>query len=66
MSDTDLTQTIADAAINPASASGDGFSVTQHNLKDLIAADKHLAGKTAVAGRGLGIKFNKIKAPGTV
>jgi hypothetical protein len=47
MADEDLTETIADNAAAPASVSGDAGSMTQHNLTDLIAADKYLASKRA-------------------
>jgi hypothetical protein len=35
----DLKTVIEENAAGPAQASGDGQSVTQHNIKDLIEAD---------------------------
>ena len=46
----DLSDTIEEAAQDPQSASKDGITATSHPLPDLIAADKYLAGKTAVEG----------------
>ena len=62
----DLDSTIRDNAQGPKRASGDSGSIEQHSLADQIAADKHLAGKAAVAGKGLGIKLAKISPGGTV
>ncbi len=65
-----MTDTIENAieqnAAGPKKASGDSGSIEQHSLADQIAADKHLAGKAAVAGKGLGIKLAKISPGGTV
>jgi len=61
-----LDNTIRENAAGPRKASGDSGSIEQHSLADQIAADKHLAGKTAVAGKGLGIKLVKISPGGTV
>jgi hypothetical protein len=47
MTDDDLSETIAENAAAPASVTGDSGSMTQHNLRDLIAADKYLAAKRA-------------------
>ena len=62
----DLDNTIRENATGPRKASGDSGSIEQHSLADQIAADKHLAGKAAVAGKGLGIKLAKISPGGTV
>jgi hypothetical protein len=43
----DLKTVIEESASGPAQASVDGQSVTQHNIKDLIEADKYLAQKAA-------------------
>jgi len=61
-----LDSTIRDNAAGPKRAKGDAGEMEQHSLKDQIAADKHLAGKNATAGKGLGIKLAKIKPGGTV
>jgi len=63
----EITDAIESNATGPASASGDGQSVTQHSLADQILADKYLRSKSATdthADRGL--KFNKFVPPGTI
>ncbi|TWT71524.1 hypothetical protein Pan14r_38340 [Crateriforma conspicua] len=62
MSD-NLNDEIRDNAKGPVKASGDAGSVEQHKLTDQIAADKHLAGKKAVAKSHRGLRFNKIVPP---
>jgi hypothetical protein len=63
----DLSTAIEQSAAGPAQASGDGQSVTQHNIKDLIEADKYLAKKTAVAASKLGgMRCFKISPPGAI
>lgn len=57
----DLSQAIADAAALPKSATGDNGSATQHDLGQLIEADRYLAEK---AKRGVGFRFRKIVAGG--
>lgn len=44
-----LEEQLRQAASAPAEASNETGSVKQHNLKDLIELDKHLAGKSAAA-----------------
>lgn len=46
----DFTEQIEDAANNPQATSGDSGSVTERSIPDLIAADKYLAEKAALAG----------------
>lgn len=62
----DLTEAIKTAAAGPAKATGDGISVEQHKLTDLIAASNHLAAQAAVKKKGRGFIFNKLEPPGTV
>jgi len=57
---------IKNNAESPAFATGDSGSIKQHNLKDQIAADKHLASKAAMSVAGVGLKFIKFKPGGTV
>ena len=59
----DLDKTIAENAQGPKRAQGDSGSVEQHDLKDQIAADRHLASKEA-AKKGLGVKMTKVVPPG--
>lgn len=56
--------TLKEALENPASVSVDGQSVSQHNLKDLIEADRYLSSKAAVRGRKIGVRFFKFKRGG--
>lgn len=58
-----LEDEIRENAKGPAKASGDAGSVEQHKLTEQIAADKHLAGKIAVAKPHRGLRFNKIVPP---
>jgi hypothetical protein len=59
-----LQETIRENAAGPAKAAGDAGSVEQHKLSEQIAADKHLAGKQAVAKPSRGLRFNKLVPPG--
>ena len=59
----DLAEQIAAAAALPKSATGDNGSATQHDLSQLIEADRYLAGKKR---QGPGIKFSKIVPGGTI
>jgi hypothetical protein len=59
----ELKDQIRENASGPAKASGDAGSVEQHKLTDQIAADKHLAGKEAVAKSHRGLRFNKLVPP---
>jgi hypothetical protein len=63
MSD-NLDTTIQEAAEGPASVSTDAGTVTSHNLKDLIEADRYLASKRAAATRRRGIRVSKIVTSG--
>jgi hypothetical protein len=58
---TDLSATIAQAATEPASATGDNGSATNRPLAELILADQYLASKTK---RGPGFRISKIVAGG--
>lgn len=64
MADEDLKQTITDNAKAPAEAQTDNVRVKQQPLKDVIEADKYLAGKNAAAKNHRGLYFNQIKPPG--
>ena len=44
----DLSETIADSAQNPRSATVDGVTAEQQPLPDQVKADQYLAGKEAV------------------
>ena len=64
MSETSLDNTIRENAAGPKRAKGDSGEMEQHSLKDQIAADKHLAGKDALARKGLGIRMVKLSPSG--
>lgn len=67
MSETGIGDTVLkSAATTPASASVDGQSASQHNLKDQIEVDKYLASKAASQKTGLGIKLVKLVPHGSV
>jgi hypothetical protein len=59
--DTELQATIAQAATEPFSATGDNGSATGRSLAELIEADRYLAGRKK---RGPGFKMFKIVASG--
>ena len=62
---TDLSSTIQQKATEPESAEADGVRVKQRPLKDLIEADKHLAGKTATGGTSPRLLVNRLVPPGS-
>ena len=61
----DLTEVIKRNAEGPAEATGDSGSMRQHSLPDQIAADKYLAGKSAMSSGSMGLRRRKIVPPGT-
>ncbi len=60
----DLETEIETVADGPAAMSGDAGSMSQHNLKDLIAADRYLQTKGAIRNRRLGIRISRMIPPG--
>ena len=62
----DLENTIRESASGPAKASGDGTSIEQHRLSDVIEADKHLGNKAAGRNPIKALTRVKIVPPGTV
>ena len=60
----DLSETIRKNAEGPASASGDGTSIQQHSLRQLIDSDKHLARKAAGRNPMKALTRVKIVPPG--
>lgn len=61
---TDLGDTIADAASTPSSASSDGQSVSARPLADIVEADRYLRSKEAASKPGRGLRFTKLRPPG--
>jgi len=53
---------IEEALTEPQSASGDGQSINNRSLADMIAADKYLANKRARSGTGF--KITQLTPPG--
>jgi antitoxin (DNA-binding transcriptional repressor) of toxin-antitoxin stability system len=60
----DLSNDIAQQAVEPIAAAVDGQSATGRPVADLIAADQYLAGKAAARRRRRGIRFTKLTTPG--
>lgn len=62
----EIKDAIVDNATGPRKVDGDEASVEQHNLRDQIAADKHVASSDGVAKKHRGIRMTKLISPGTV
>jgi len=62
----DLSSQIQSLANSPAEVSGDAGSVKQRPVSELIEADRYLASKAAIANPLKGLRFAKIKPPGSV
>ena len=62
----ELRRAILENAKGPKRVEGDSGSVEQHSLKDQIEAERFLQSKKATQKPGLGIRFTKIAADGTV
>ena len=59
----DLSTAITTAAGNPKRVRGDEGEVENHDIKDLIEADKHLSANTTVNNTGFGLKVARAKMP---
>lgn len=59
-----MDQVLQQAVNNPLSATIDGQSISQHNLKDLIEFDKYMESKKASRGKKLGIRLFKVQRGG--
>jgi hypothetical protein len=66
MAESPLESAIETNAAGPKKAAGDDGSMEQHSLPDLIAADEHLANKTASRRSKLPIRVGKFIPGGTV
>ena len=65
----DLQDTISENAQGPAEARGDEGSMRQHPLPDQIAADKHIAAKSALSDstkKTIGVRLIGLVPPGAV
>ncbi len=61
---TDIVDNIQEIAQQPAAAAGDGQSVTQRPIADLIAADKYARGNDVHRDATMGLRFGRIIPPG--
>ena len=64
--ETPLTETIIENAKSAKRAKGDNGELEQHNLKDLIEVDRHIANQQAANKGAKSLKFSKIVPPGSV
>ena len=64
MDDSDLSETIRQTALGPASVSVGGVSVQAQDVSKIIEADRYLAAKRAAAKNHLGLYFVKLQPPG--
>lgn len=55
---------ITEALLKPSSISGDGVSISNRSVSELIAADKHLANKNAGRSPTMGVRFGVMRGPG--
>lgn len=59
----DLSEQIESAVANPTAVAVDGQSVTNRAIADLIAADKHLASRTAASRGFRGLMRQQVRSP---
>ncbi len=63
---TDLTDTIAATAAQPAMVETDGLKVQAVSIDELIAADKYLKAQVSGTNKQRGLRFTKLVPPGSV
>jgi hypothetical protein len=63
MADSDLSETIREAAQGPARVSADGTSVDAQDLSKLIEADRYLAAQQASDQTHFGLRFVRLDPP---
>ncbi len=66
MADGDLSETIQNTAAGPAEAHDQAGGMRAQPLRDLVAADEHLARKAAARSKALPIRVGIIRPPGAV
>ena len=59
-----IAEAITQVALGPKSSSENGRSITEQDISQLIAADNHIAQKTAGRRNHMGLRFSKIVPPG--
>lgn len=62
----DLSNDIAEQALEPISSAADGQSATGRSVNELIKADQYLAGKVAARKRRRGMMFSVAQTPGAM
>jgi hypothetical protein len=62
----DLSDDIAQQAVEPVTSAADGQSATGRAIGEIVQADQYVAGKTAAKKRRRGIRFAKIINPGAL
>ena len=60
----ELRQKLEQAAQQPRRVRTDAGEVENHDLKEMIEADKYLSGKSAAASKTRGLRFNRLEPPG--
>ena len=60
----DLSDVIEEAASAPKSTTVDGTTVLEHDLQQLIEADRYLKQSAAQSTAKGGVKFAKLRMPG--
>lgn len=60
----ELKDKILEDAQSPKRVRGDSGEVEQHDLKDLVEADRYLAGKNALKKKPFGLRFAQLVPPG--
>jgi hypothetical protein len=66
MSDSDLSDEIQQAAAAPAKVTVDGVTIEQHDLPDMVEADKHLARRAAARSPALPIRVGRFRPSGAI
>lgn len=62
----DVKTQIEENAQAPRRVSADGVEVDEHPLQDQIAADRYLDSQTSQANPSRGLRFTRLKPPGSV
>ena len=65
MPDPDLSETIRESAQTAKRAKGDNGELEQHNLKDLVEADRYLRNREAATAGPRALRFSRIVPPGS-
>lgn len=62
----DLSDDIAQQAVEPITSAADGQSSTGRSVGEMIQADQYLGSKAAAKKRRRGVVFTKLEAPGAL